>query len=176
MREAILILAYGDRARLEELVELEKNDYRDVLSQLDERCAGLQTAELIRRCRELGVPVPRPWRDALPETIEAEVKRFVAEELIIPFERIDVSMRLQEDLGALGAAGIRFMVAFGKRFNVDLCRFHPEAHFAKEKGIGLVSALLRVWGRSKPLLPVTVQDLVEAVRNKKFITPVGNAG
>src|SRR5579864_2788126 len=152
IREAIVLLAYGDRTRLEELVEIEEMDSRDVLIQLDERCDGLKTAELIRRCRELGLSVPWPWRDNLPEKIEEDVKRFVAEELIIPFERLQPSMRLQEDLGACGAAGTNLIVKFGKRFGVDLREFRPEAHFAKEQEIGLVASLWRLLGRWQKLL------------------------
>jgi len=176
LREAILILAYGDRTRLEQLVEAEKTDYRDVLIQLDERCAGLNTAVLIRRCRELGLSVPWPWCDAHPEKIEADVKRFVGEELIVPFERVQASMRLQEDLGASGSAGIKLMAEFGKRFGVDLREFCPEAHFAKDEDIGMVSSLWRLLGCSKQLLPITVQDLVGAVQCKRFATPAGGAG
>jgi hypothetical protein len=176
MREAIVILAYGDRTRLEQLVESEKTDSRDVWGQLDEREADLKTTELIRRCRELGLPVPWPWCETLPEKIEADVRRFVGEELIIPVERIQPSMRLQEDLGATGEAGIKFMESFAKQFRVDLRDFRPEAHFAKEEDFGIVSSLRRLLGRPKKLLPITVQDLVEAVQQQKFATPVEGAG
>jgi hypothetical protein len=132
--------------------------------------------ELIRRCRELGLPVPWPWCDTLPEKIEADVKRFVGEELITPVERIQPSMRLQEDLGAAGEAGIKFMEAFAQRFRVDLRDFRAEAHFAKEEDVGLVSSLWRLLQRPKKLLPITVQDLVEAVQHKKFATPEGGTG
>ncbi len=175
MREAIVILAYGDRARLEGLVEIEKTDYRDVLIQLDERCAGLRTAELIRRCRELGLSVPWPWCNTLPEKIEADVKRLVAEELIIPVQQVQASMRLQENLGTSGMSGIQFMEAFARRFDLDLREFRPDAHFAIE-GVGLVSSLCRLLGRPPELLPITVQDLIEAAQRKTFATPVGGAG
>jgi hypothetical protein len=171
-RQAIVILAYGDSTRLEGLVEAGKNDYRDVLTQLDERCGGLNTAEMIRRCRELGLSVPWPWSESLPEKIEADVKRFVAEELIMPFERVQTSMRLQEHLGGTEVSGVEFMEAFGKRFGVDLREFHPELHFADVDDVGLLSSLRHLMGRSRKTLPISVQDLVEAAQHKRFVSSV----
>lgn len=59
------------------------------------------------------------------------------------------------------------MAAFAKRFDVDLRDFHPELHFAREESTDLASMLLDLLGHSKQLLPITVQDLMEAVQHAR---------
>ena len=163
MRNDVVILAYGDLARFTELVQTARLDYRDVRIQLDEREGGLPTVELVRRCRELGLPVPFPWDGTLPERFDENVRRFVADELIIPFEKVKASDRLREDLGVTAERGLQLMQAFGRQYQVDVSGLQVR-DFESAEQWNLFDALVqRLFGRRKRRLnPVTVGDLAAA--------------
>src|SRR5215207_5760336 len=76
-RPHILVLAEGEPERVYVLVECDRLDWREVLNSFHEWYERAGLAELVRRCRDLGLPVPHPWCLDLPEKIEADVRQFV---------------------------------------------------------------------------------------------------
>ena len=57
-RRAILVLSFGNLAKLQQLVKLAHEDARDVLLSLEEPPAGVSHAELAKRFQVLGLEVP----------------------------------------------------------------------------------------------------------------------
>ena len=175
VREAIVVVTYGDRAFLDKLVGW-ADDSRDVYKYFEPRHLefgagghdGVPRDEALRRMRELGLMTWWDSRTQADRDADA-VRRFVAERLIVPPERIQDSTRLQADLGLAGPAGLSFIRAFAERFRVSLDAFHPERHFHRRDWEGLPRELARRLLRRprKALEPITVGDLIAMVRAKR---------
>jgi hypothetical protein len=170
LREVILILADGDQSRVDELARTVEDDYRDVLVQLDGRSGGLNESELLRRCRDLRLPVPWPWSEGTPEKKAENVKKFVASRLTFPLERLELSTCLQFEFGLTEIEGTEFVHAFAKEFKVDLTDFAPEQFFLRKTGAKPFLDLLdRIFHRSNPdVVPITVEMLITSAQNGRW--------
>lgn len=107
------------------------------------------------------------------EGVEYAVITFVAAELGESEQRLRLSTRLYHDLGVDGEDADTFMEAFAERFRVDMTAFDFERHFRDE---GTVNMLMRLWLRvrdpeSLKRVPITLEDLVDAARQKRWRTP-----
>jgi hypothetical protein len=180
-REAILVLAYGDAARLLRLVEADHNDWRNIscLIQQPGRELGLPGGPLVggvdreewkRRCRELGLPVPLRGDEFDRLRLEDAVKGFISAELLFPYGQLLPTTRLNYDLGLSGSEGSKFMTAFAERFGVDIRDFRPEFYFPPKRGEHLAADLLKyVFGkRDCTVVPITIADLTQAAGDKKW--------
>jgi hypothetical protein len=107
------------------------------------------------------------------EGIENAVLAFVAAELDEENQRLRLSTRLYHDLGVDGEEAETFMEAFAERFRVDLSGFEFERHFRDEEAGGPLSRLWQRWRNpeSGKRIPITLEDLVEAAREKRWRTP-----
>lgn len=180
-RNTILVLAYGDTARLLRLVEVDHNDYRDICQLLQNPRAelrlpgdflirGVDRGEYIRRCQVLGLPAPLTTEEFEWRRLEDSVKRFVAAELLFPSGQLQVTTRLHHDLGLAGSDGSKFMASFAERFGVDLQDFRAESYFPPKPGEqGIANLLKYVFRQPAPtIVPITIDQLIQAVKTKKW--------
>ncbi len=172
-RELIAVLANGVRQSFDQLIELERADWRNVQDAFEEQRQVLGTEAMARKFRELGLEPPEG--SASPKNVVENVKRFVAENLIFPVERIDLRMRLQDDLGLDGLQGPKFIRAFAKQFDVDLSDFRPEVHFRPANDQKLFSNFVKwLFGReSSPTISIRVEDLMAAALTHRLVSPPG---
>lgn len=96
--------------------------------------------------------------------VEVDVKAFVAMQASFNFEDLSLQTRLSEDLGVDGDDAVEFLEKFSEEFNVDLSSFPYNRHFTSE---GL--SLLWLLAPENKLVPVTLQDLVDAVKAGKLV-------
>jgi hypothetical protein len=105
-----------------------------------------------------------------PEKIAENVRRFVAEELIIPFELVQPASRLQDYLAVTGADASKFMGAVAQRFGIELVALRPKQD-CREKPLGFFSSIAMLLGRRQECFPsITVEDLIVAAQTKRLIT------
>jgi len=107
--------------------------------------------------------------------LQNEVKQFVASELRLPIEQLTLSTSIQNDLHVDGADGWELMEAFWKRFGVDPGDYRDNFHFGPEAGgcnpFILIFYLFRPNSFKFKLIPITIGDLTEAARSKRWQTP-----
>lgn len=109
-------------------------------------------------------------------SIEEEVTAFVAAQIGVSTERLKARTTLFGDLGVDGDDSDELLVAFTKRFSVDMKSYRGDRHFGPE-GFAPWSPLLwlaSAWRgfaqkESTPesrarLVPVTIQDLIDSAR------------
>lgn len=162
-RKAIVILAFGNPAPIKELADTAIDDWRNMSISISQ----LPQPELLRRCSELGL------RDSRPETAN-EVKRFIAYHLIIPFDQIYGSLRLQDQLDLAGRDGAQLMESFAKKFYVDMTDFKASDYFPCDEPSEFVSGLAKLLGKSKrTICSLTVDGLIVAAQTGKFKRPTG---
>ena len=112
--------------------------------------------------------------------IEEEVLQFVAERARHPASRLNPQTTLFGDLGIDGDDADEFLLAYVKRFGVDMSSYRADRHFGPE---GLIPPnpfrwLATVWRglddvRATPearvgLRPITIQDLVASAKAAKW--------
>jgi hypothetical protein len=68
----------------------------------------------------------------MSEKIFEEIRNFVFKQTYIRDFSLFRETRIEEDLGITGADAIEFMVAYGKRFNVDVSKFMAADYFEAE--------------------------------------------
>ena len=98
---------------------------------------------------------------------EQWVINMIAKMTGLPHDRISPDSRLNHDLGMTGDDAAEFLSAYSEAFGVDMSAFRFSDHFTGEPH------LFNWWltGRASRLTPITVRDLVEAAKQKKWITP-----
>jgi hypothetical protein len=169
-RPLIILPSDGDADAVDSLAQSDLDDWRNIQSAMLHRFDTPEnTRGLVERCRELGLPVPEPWSSGLPETVAANVRRFVAEHFTRPVEDVHEELRLQHDLGLVAFPdGPAFIAEFAQRFHVDAKAFRPKRHFHAREWDGALRELTRrLLGRHKPpLRPITVGDLVSAAKSR----------
>lgn len=80
-------------------------------------------------------------------------------------EEIDINMDtdLQDDLGVRGDDAVEFLIAYGKRFNVDVSKFMAADYFNSES-FGLLAYLTaKLFGSSEKRKPFTVNYLYKGI-------------
>lgn len=103
-----------------------------------------------------------------------EVKWFVAEFWHEPKARLSAATSVNDDLGIDGDDGVEFMLAFGRRFGVDLSRFPHAKYFGPEESahpLSMIRGIIRrlTTERWSDLSPLTLRDLTEAATNRSWI-------
>jgi acyl carrier protein len=93
-----------------------------------------------------------------------EVIEFIAKELGISKMKLKMESRMFHDLGVDGDDAGEFIVAFSKRFDVDISDFIFNDYFGNE-GCNPFALFISLFN-SKKLKPLTVAMLIEAAENK----------
>jgi hypothetical protein len=121
-------------------------------------------------------------------SLEEEIIAFVAAEMMCSTKAITASTTLFGDLGVDGDDGDEFLVAFMKRFSVDMSGYRGNRHFGPEGFVPwapLVWLLLALRLRREPkstpesragLIPVPVQVLIDSARAGKWALTYAQTG
>jgi hypothetical protein len=109
----------------------------------------------------------------LADPLQEDLKQFLVERLGTRVERLALDSRLQHDLGVDGADGWELIDAFSRGFDVDLAGFQADLHFGPEAGCNPLAYMLLFLLQPQNLrfVPITVKDLVEAARSRRWQTP-----
>jgi hypothetical protein len=101
------------------------------------------------------------------------VKQFVADETGGKADHLKLTTRLLHDLGVDGDDGPEYMQAFAECFDVNLSQFEANRHFGPEAGCNPIFYVYSVlFARDRPKrVPITIRDLVEAARRRKWSPP-----
>ena len=110
--------------------------------------------------------------------LEHRVKALVANETGMCIERISLDTRIAQDIGCDGDDACELFEAFAKEFDVDLSRLTWNKHFSPEGFLHPLGCLVALfgWSCSSAIgsvaggdIPVTVGDLVDAAKAKKWV-------
>ncbi len=163
----MVILSFGDLERLQDWAERDRRDWRDVLYRLDQPEDPLTRTILIDRARHLelcGIAYPRADEATMRARRENAVKKLMADELIIPMDRLQRPTCLQELVGDT-AQGVEFLARFARAFNVDMTEFEPKRYFVDRNWSACRRVLRLPIG---PVTTITVGDLADAVERKRW--------
>jgi len=78
-----------------------------------------------------------------------KLKDFVIEQSYVDDEEITKETRIEDDLGVSGDDAVEFIIAFGKKFNVDISNFMIAEYFEPEGDIILPTIIGFFTGRKK---------------------------
>lgn len=107
------------------------------------------------------------------DPLEITILAWLREELSLRKSReINLETEINHELGVAGDDGDRLMLAFARRFDVDVSRFPSGQYFGGEAAINPISLLwmLGRWAagkRASPLEPLTIRDLVDLARSSR---------
>lgn len=106
----------------------------------------------------------------MEDDVYLKVRDFVAQYWKVKREKLSETTRLAQDLGFDGDDAAEFMEKFSETFNVDLTSFNFTRHFGPEAAFNpFYSLYLLLFNRKKLRQdPITLRDLVAAVRNKRW--------
>lgn len=109
------------------------------------------------------------------------VADFIEQQTGFPRKRVQPSTSLLADVGLDGDDAEQFFLAFSKRFDVTLDQFNLSKHFGGEglpgfSGFAIpLNLILRLFGRdahrTSDLHPIRVEELVQAVKLKRWPAP-----
>lgn len=106
------------------------------------------------------------------ELIEGQVKNLIVEELGVRPEKLAPGTRIMHDLGADGIDGWDLIERFRERFGVDMSEFKFDRHFGAEGCDPFMYLYCVLFARDRlKFVPITVDDLVEAVERGRWQTP-----
>ena len=99
-----------------------------------------------------------------------ELKQFIDEEwFLVP--NMNETTRIEEDLGITGDDAVEFLIAFGKKFDVDISRFNMADYFHGEGwSFDCFFYKLQWWFYKRKYVKkvLTIGDLLEAIRVKRL--------
>ncbi|PJB73178.1 MAG: hypothetical protein CO093_01230 [Alphaproteobacteria bacterium CG_4_9_14_3_um_filter_47_13] len=103
------------------------------------------------------------------ETPAHKIRAFLAEELAIPPETINLTARLRQDLKLDGTEAAELLELFSLVFDIDISGFRINDYFSEGTMISpLLSGFLWVFGNGRPLKTLRVSDLVHAFDKGKL--------
>ncbi|QHV98241.1 DUF1493 family protein [Spirosoma endbachense] len=103
--------------------------------------------------------------------IERELLAFINQELGTKFTSLENDAEVEKRLRIGGDDTLDFILAFSKRFDIDISEFEPANYFAGE-GLMLdfIGLFKRLKGEKIPkLIPLTFGDLKKAMLTKKLV-------
>jgi len=111
------------------------------------------------------------------DTVEKDVLHFVSKQCGVKESKLNIKTELRKDLGVTGLEAVDFFTAFDNEFYVDFSGFQIDRHFEGEAHGLLFPLGLLQWVYYKvfekdhvdDLIPITIGDLVESVRKKRWI-------
>jgi len=103
------------------------------------------------------------------ETPARRVRDFLAEELDMPAEKINLTSRLRQDLKITASDAADILESFSLTFGIDIGGFRVNDYFsAGPTPHPAFSFLLWLFGNAKPLKTLRVTDLVRAFEAGKL--------
>lgn len=108
----------------------------------------------------------------LDETLESRIIDFVARQTAEPTHRLTLLVDLRKDLGVEGDEAEELMTQFAQEFDVDMRDFQFSKYFGPEAPFSLIWYLYMKFFEPRLLkfTPLTVADLVQSARQKRWIT------
>lgn len=101
--------------------------------------------------------------------VRDKVMTFLSRELSVGKTNITPSTRLRQDLGLDGEDAEYLLEAFSLHFDVNIDSFRFNDYFGPEAGGNpVLSFVLWIFGNSKPLKTLRVNDLINATATKKL--------
>jgi acyl carrier protein len=104
------------------------------------------------------------------------IKEFSVKQQGINESDVTQNASLQNDLGIYGDDAIDFLVAFSKKFNVDISKFMAADYFNPE-GVDVVGTIVRLFTgkKKKEKKELTMRHLEKAVRAGKLDETIMNS-
>ncbi len=99
---------------------------------------------------------------------EQWVIKLMAEVAGLPRDGISIDSRVYHDLGIYGDDAREFLLEYSEAFEVDMSAFQFANYFPGEPH--LLNLLLP--GSDSKFVPITVRDLVESAKQKKWVAPI----
>jgi hypothetical protein len=99
------------------------------------------------------------------EELLAAIKEFTQEQAGKDPNDIKAGSFLEKDLGIYGDDAMEYVIAFGKKFNVDVSKFMAADYFSPEGGFRLPPAIIKFFGgKKKPRQKeLTINHLIKSV-------------
>ena len=93
-----------------------------------------------------------------------KLKEFTVEQAGLEEKEITENASLENDLGIYGDDAIEYLVAFGKKFNVDISKFMA-ADYVSAEGIDIIGPVVRLFTgkKEKTRKDLTIRHLEKAV-------------
>lgn len=109
------------------------------------------------------------------DEVEKKVLDFVRKQY--KYADINLNTDIRDDLGITGIEAVEFLTDFSEEFEVDMSNFDFSKHFEGEAHGLLLPLWLLQWiyynvfkkGQEDDLVPITIGNLVESVRKKKWV-------
>lgn len=109
------------------------------------------------------------FKDNNKNEILEELKQLLEEQQGVVSSEVDETTRIEEDLRITGDDAVEFLIAFGKKFDVDVSRFNVADYFYGENWPfdWLGYKIRELFSKKKYVKKVlTIGDLLEAIRVK----------
>ncbi len=78
-----------------------------------------------------------------------KVKEFAVNQAAVEEKEVTESASIEDDLGVHGDDAVEFIIAFGKKFNVDVSKFMAAEYFSPEGDVILPAIILFFTGKKK---------------------------
>ncbi|MES2389176.1 MAG: DUF1493 family protein [Bacteroidota bacterium] len=101
-----------------------------------------------------------------------ELRDFISDFCGIPKEAILEKSGLETDLNIYGDDAVELLIAYGKKFNVNVSQFKAAEYFSAEGGLNLLSRLFKI----SNVKPLQVSHLVKGIIAGKLDESVINRG
>jgi hypothetical protein len=105
----------------------------------------------------------------MSDDLENAVAQFIARQIGVNLRSVRLDTTINRSLGVAGDDGEELMEAFAATFAVDLTGFDGNLYFGDEGGGNLLDIFSFLESQPPPLY---VQDLVNAARNKRWLSDV----
>ena len=103
------------------------------------------------------------------QKLERQIIIFLSKELSLDPGNLSPQKKIRQDLGVDGGDALELLEAFSTEFGVEFDTFRINDYFGPEAGINpVLSAVLWVFGNSKPLKTLRILDLFRAAKNGRF--------
>ena len=98
-----------------------------------------------------------------------KLRSFIVKETFVEDVEITANTIIETELGVTGDDSVDFIIAFGKKFNVDVSNFMAADYF-EDEGIDIIGPIIRaITGKKKTKKKIlTIGDLERAVKAGKL--------
>jgi acyl carrier protein len=93
-----------------------------------------------------------------------KVKEFAVNQAAVEEKEATESASIEDDLGISGEDAVEFIIAFGKKFNVDVSKFMAAEYFSPEGDVILPAIIRFFTGKKQPKRKnLTIGHLIKAI-------------